>query len=159
MKEIDADRVEDLRSVIELLFFAYRRFTGEADALLDGHGFGRAHHRVIYFVGRRPGVSVSELLAILDISKQSLGRVLRPLVDGGFVVAHADDADGRRRRLFLGERGQRLERALTIRQAILLDDAFARADAFGDARAADGFRAVLCQLAGTTPTAIQEEGC
>src|SRR5512145_2590120 len=76
-------REEELRQGLELLFFAYRDFTGEADAILGEYGFGRAHHRVIYFVGRNPGMTVSELLGILRITKQSLSRVLGQLVDEG----------------------------------------------------------------------------
>ena len=74
-------REEELRQGIELLFYAYRDFTAEADAILAGHGLGRAHHRAIYFVGRYPAISVSELLALLGITKQSLSRVLRDLTD------------------------------------------------------------------------------
>ena len=71
----------NIRKAIELLFFAYRDFTGEADSILDEYGFGRAHHRAIYFIGRSPGIAVHELLAILKITKQSLGRVLSQLID------------------------------------------------------------------------------
>ena len=74
---------ENMREAIELLFFAYRDFTGEADALLSDYGFGRAHHRAIYFIGRNPRISVSDLLAILKITKQSLSRVLGQLIDEG----------------------------------------------------------------------------
>ena len=73
-------REEDLRQGIELLYFAYRDFTAEPDAILAEFGFGRAHHRVIHFVGGNPGINVSELLAILKITKQSLSRVLSQLV-------------------------------------------------------------------------------
>src|SRR3546814_15065715 len=73
-------REEELRQAMELLFFAYRDFTGEPDKILAAYGFGRAHHRVIYFVGRNPGITVSELLAILRIPKQSLSRVLGKLL-------------------------------------------------------------------------------
>src|SRR3546814_5831813 len=76
-------REEELRQAMELLFFAYRDFTGEPDKILAAYGFGRAHHRVIYFVGRNPGITVSELLAILRITKQSLSRVLGQLVGEG----------------------------------------------------------------------------
>ena len=88
-----------LRQAMELLFFAYRDFTGEADALLATFGFGRAHHRVIYFVGCHPGITVSELLQILKITKQSLSRVLGLLIEEGFVHQRTDNADHRRRRL------------------------------------------------------------
>ena len=90
---------EELRQAMELLFFAYRDFTGEADALLADFGFGRAHHRVIYFVGRHPGMAVSELLGILKITKRSLSRVLGQLIDDGFILQRTDAADRRRRQL------------------------------------------------------------
>ena len=128
-----------LRQAIELLFFAYRDFTGDADALLARWGFGRAHHRVIYFVGRRPGISVGELLAILRITKQSLARVLGQLMREGFVVQRIDAGDRRRRRLYLTVEAEALERKLTERQAARLVAAWTSA---GEA-AADGFRAVL----------------
>ena len=81
-------REEDLRQGIELLYFAYRDFTAEPDAILAEYGFGRAHHRVIHFVGRNPRITVSELLAILKITKQSLSRVLGQLVREEFIVQH-----------------------------------------------------------------------
>ena len=83
-------RDEDLREAIELLFFAYRDFTGEADAILEKFGFGRAHHRVIYFVGANIGISVGELLSILKITKQSLSRVLSQLMDEGFIIQETE---------------------------------------------------------------------
>ena len=128
-----------LRRAIELLFFAYRDFTGEADGLLARYGFGRAHHRVIYFVGRHPGISVNDLLAILKITKQSLGRVLGQLVDGGVVVQRPDADDGRRRRLYLTAEAEALERTLTERQAELIAAAYREAGP----DAAQGFTEVL----------------
>lgn len=128
-----------LRQAIELLFFAYRDFTGDADAVLARYGFGRAHHRVIYFVGRRPGITVGELLCILKITKQSLARVLRQLMREGFIVQRTDAGDRRRRRLYLTAEAEELERTLTERQSARIAVAWASA---GDA-AASGFRAVL----------------
>jgi len=130
---------EDLRQAMELLFFAYRDFTSEADALLAEFGFGRAHHRVIYFVGRHPGMAVSELLGILKITKQSLSRVLGQLIDDGFILQRTDAADLRRRHLYLTTKGADLERRLTERQSQRIMRAFQ--DAGADA--ANGFRAVL----------------
>ncbi len=130
---------EDLRRTMELLFFAYRDFTGDADTLLADFGFGRAHHRVIYFVGRHPGMSVSELLDILKITKQSLSRVLGQLIGDGFIYQRTDTADRRRRRLYLAARGAELERRLTKRQSSRIADAFE--DAGGEA--AKGFCTVL----------------
>ena len=113
----DMEDMEDLRQAIELLFFAYRDFTAEPDAILARYGFGRAHHRVIYFVGRSPGMTVSQLLDILQITKQSLARVLRQLVDEGFIEQRQDVGDGRRRLLHLCEKGIEIEALLTARQA------------------------------------------
>ena len=128
-----------LRRAIELLFFAYRDFTGDADAMLARYGFGRAHHRAVYFVGRNPGITVSELLAILKITKQSLARVLNQLMTEGFVVQRADPDDRRRRRLYLTPEAEALERALTERQAQRIAAAFAESGP----GAADGFAFVL----------------
>lgn len=130
---------EELRQAMELLFFAYRDFTGEADALLADFGFGRAHHRVIYFVGRHPGMAVSELLGILKITKQSLSRVLGHLIDDGFILQRTDAADLRRRHLYLTTKGADLERRLSERQSQRIMRAYQ--DAGADA--VQGFRAVL----------------
>ncbi|MEE9318144.1 MAG: MarR family transcriptional regulator [Rhodospirillales bacterium] len=132
-------REAELRQAMELLFFAYRDFTGEADALLADFGFGRAHHRVIYFVGSHPGITVSELLRILKITKQSLSRVLGQLITDGFISQRTDDIDRRRRRLFLTSKGDDLERLLTDRQSRRISNAYREAGA----GAVDGFRAVL----------------
>lgn len=131
-----------VRQAIELLFFAYRDFTGDADAMLARYGFGRAHHRVIWFVGRQPGISVGELLAILKITKQSLARVLSQLVDGGFVVQRICPGDRRRRRLHLTLEAQALERTLTERQSVRIAAAWTAA---GEG-AAEGFRSVLREM-------------
>ncbi len=101
--------------LIELLFFAYRDFVGDADRLLESYGFGRAHHRVLYFVNRRPGLTIAELLEILRITKQSLNRVLRELVDKNFIEARAGALDRRRRELYATADGERL--ALRLAQA------------------------------------------
>lgn len=122
-----------------MLFFAYRDFTAEPDALLAGHGFGRAHHRVIYFVGRHPGMTVSELLGILKITKQSLARVLRELVDQGFVAQAPGERDKRQRRLSLTAKGLSLEKALTERQLARIARAFGTAGG----EAVEGFRKVM----------------
>ncbi|MBO6519418.1 MAG: winged helix-turn-helix transcriptional regulator [Rhodospirillales bacterium] len=132
-------RDEDLREAIELLFFAYRDFTGEADAVLETYGFGRAHHRIIYFVGANPGITVGELLAILKITKQSLSRVLSQLVEEDFVIQETDADDRRRRRLYLTDKGSALENGLTQRQSRHIAEAYRQAGA--DAVA--GFRTVL----------------
>jgi DNA-binding MarR family transcriptional regulator len=102
--------------LIELLFFAYRDFIGDADELLAGIGFGRAHHRVLHFVNRHPGMCVADLLEVLKITKQSLGRVLRELVEDGYVVQKAGPADRRQRLLYLTAKGESLARELATLQ-------------------------------------------
>ncbi len=131
-----------MRQAIELLYFAYRAFTAEPDAILAELGFGRAHHRVIYFVGRNPGIMVSELLALLRITKQSLARVLSQLVREGYVLQSPGPRDRRQRLLSLTPKATELERLLTERQSQRIARAFARA---GDGTA-DGFRRVLLGL-------------
>jgi DNA-binding MarR family transcriptional regulator len=138
---LSADEVM-VRHGIELLFFAYRDFTGEADAILAEYGFGRAHHRVIYFVGRHAGISVSELLDILRITKQSLARVLGQLIEDGFIVQRPGPRDRRQRLLALTERGRALEARVTARQAARI----ARACAEAGPGAAEGFERVLLGL-------------
>ncbi len=132
-------READLREAIELLFYAYRDFTGEPDAILARYDFGRAHHRVIYFVGRNPGITVGALLSILKITKQSLSRVLGQLIDEGFIEQRKDHADRRRRPLFLTANGSELEHLLTECQCRRIAGAYRAA---GGAAVA-GFRAVL----------------
>lgn len=94
--------------IIELLFFAYRDFVGDADHVLEEFGFGRAHHRVVHFVTRYPGLKVADLLDVLRITKQSLGRVLKQLLDEGYIVQKAGDADRRQRLLFATAKGEAL---------------------------------------------------
>jgi DNA-binding MarR family transcriptional regulator len=101
-----------LYDLIELLFFAYRDFVGDADRLLEAYDFGRAHHRVLHFVSRRPGQTIAELLEILRITKQSLNRVLRELVAKGFIEAREGSLDRRHRQLFATADGERLARRL-----------------------------------------------
>ncbi len=93
---------------IELLFFAYRDFVGDADHVLEEFGFGRAHHRVVHFVRRYPGLKVADLLEVLRITKQSLGRVLKQLLDEGYIVQKAGDIDRRQRLLFATAKGEAL---------------------------------------------------
>ncbi len=131
-------REDELRQGIELLFYAYRDFTAEADAVLRDYGFGRAHHRVIYFVGRNPGMPVSALLDILKITKQSLSRVLGQLLRQGFVQQRPGN-DRRQRLLELTPQGAELERRLTEDQRALV----ARAYRAAGAEAVEGFRRVL----------------
>ena len=102
-------REEELRRGIELMFFAYRDFTSEADSILAEQNMGRAHHRAIYFIGRNPGITVSDLLTILCITKQSLSRVLSGLMQDGYVTQKPGATDRRQRLLYLTETGIALE--------------------------------------------------
>jgi DNA-binding MarR family transcriptional regulator len=132
-------REEELRQGMELLFYAYRDFTAEPDAMLAQYGFGRAHHRVIYFVGRYPNATVSDLLGILRITKQSLSRVLGQLVRDGFVTQTQGPKDRRQRLLNLTPKGEDLERRLSENQRALIARAYREAGA----EAVEGFRKVL----------------
>lgn len=132
-------REEELRQGIELLFYAYRDFTAEPDAMLGKIGLGRAHHRVVYFVGRYPGTTVTDLLAILRITKQSLSRVLGELMERGFVEQRPGTRDRRQRLLSLTEQGQELERQLSDAQRARI----ARAYRAAGAEAVEGFRTVM----------------
>lgn len=132
-------REELVRQGIELLFFAYRDFTAEPDAILEQYGFGRAHHRVVHFVGRHPHMTVGELLGILRITKQSLNRVLGQLVRQGFVIQHRGAQDRRQRLLELTETGRELESRLSAPQRARVGAAYRRAGA----QAVEGFRKVL----------------
>jgi DNA-binding MarR family transcriptional regulator len=132
-------REEELRQGIELLFYAYRDFTSEPDAMLASYGFGRAHHRVIYFVGRHPEMTVTELLGILKITKQSLSRVLSQLIAQGFITQRAGQRDRRQRLLGLTEKGIELERQLSENQRARVARAYREAGA----QAVEGFRKVM----------------
>lgn len=113
---------EPAYDLIELMFFAYRDFVGDADHLLENFGLGRAHHRVLHFVNRRPGLTIAELLDILKITKQSLNRVLKDMLDQDYVVAHPGLNDRRQRQLFPTARGK----ALALDVALLQSKRFAR---------------------------------
>jgi DNA-binding MarR family transcriptional regulator len=94
--------------IIELLFFAYRDFVTEPDSVLGKLGFGRAHHRVLHFVNRNPGIKVADLLSILKITKQSLGRVLKQLIDEGYILQKEGAEDRRQRLLYVSPKGEAL---------------------------------------------------
>jgi DNA-binding MarR family transcriptional regulator len=132
-------REEEIRAAQDLLFFAYRDFTNAADVILEELGLGRAHHRALHFIGRNPGLPVSDLLAILRITKQSLARVLTELVNQGFVSQTQGRADRRQRLLTLTPEGQALERRLFERQRECLVAAYRDAGA----GAVEGFRRVM----------------
>jgi DNA-binding MarR family transcriptional regulator len=132
----------EVRQGIELLYFGYRDLTRGADALLEQKGFGRAHHRALYFIARRPGLSVSDLLRLLAITKQSLSRVLADLQKKGLVISEPGRADRRQRLLALTQEGRTLERQLfdVLRQR--MQEAYAQAGS----HAVAGFWAVLMGL-------------
>jgi DNA-binding MarR family transcriptional regulator len=124
----DNDRIAPVRSamsgdegidfaLIELLFFAYRDFTSDPDQILARYGFGRAHHRVVHFVNRRPGLTVAELLDVLKITKQSLARVLKQLIDTGHIVQVQGPRDRRQRELYPTAKGRALSLALATPQS------------------------------------------
>jgi DNA-binding MarR family transcriptional regulator len=106
--EVASPAHEPYFDLIELLFFAYRDFVGDPDEVLAKLGFGRAHHRVLHFVNRNPGMKVAELLDVLKITKQSLGRVLKQLVDEGFIVQKEGANDRRQRLLYVSPAGEAL---------------------------------------------------
>lgn len=128
MPDIKTPRKEPMRSallkeecaeirIIELLFFAYRDFTSDPDKILTGYGFGRAHHRVLHFVNRMPGLTVAELLDVLKITKQSLARVLKQLVDTGYITQVPGPKDRRQRELYPTAKGRALSLALAAPQS------------------------------------------
>ncbi len=120
-------REEQMRLAQDLLFFAYRDFTGAADVILEELGLGRAHHRALHFIGRNPGMTVGDLIAILRITKQSLARVLTELVEKGYVAQATGRQDRRQRLLTLTQEGQALERRLFERQRERLAAAYREA--------------------------------
>jgi DNA-binding MarR family transcriptional regulator len=133
---------DQLRQGIELMFFAYRGFTADPDRILGEFGYGRAHHRALHFVARRPGLTVNELIDILGVTKQSLNRVLRQLIDDGLVESRVGRVDRRQRNLALTEQGRALEQELSAAQRRRMRTAFLNAGP----EAVAGFRAVLEQM-------------
>jgi DNA-binding MarR family transcriptional regulator len=111
----------------ELLFFAYRDFTRDPDTILKDFGFGRAHHRVLHFVNRHSGLRVADLLDILTITKQSLSRVLKQLIDKGYIVQQAGASDRRERLLFPTDKGRALAERLAAPQSVRLAEALKEA--------------------------------
>lgn len=133
---------DELRNGIEAMYFAYRGFTADPDRILQEFGYGRADHRAIHFINRSPGMIVSELIDILGVTKQSLNRVLRRLVEDGLVEAQIGDGDRRTRRLYLTEAGKTLERRLSETQRGRMRAAYRSAGP----EAVAGFRTVLERL-------------
>lgn len=133
---------DQLRRGIEAMFFAYRGFTADPDRILQDYSYGRAHHRAIHFIKRSPGTTVNNLLDILGVTKQSLNRVLRALIEDGLVESRVGKQDRRERHLFLTETGQELEKELSEAQRGRMRAAYR--DAGPEAVA--GFRQVLEQI-------------
>lgn len=129
-------------ALIELMFFAYRDFVSDPDEILGEFGFGRAHHRVLHFVGRDPGMTVQQLLDILQITKQSLGRVLKELIDKGYVYQKEGESDRRQRLLYLTEAGEELRHRLMGPQM----NRIRRAVSQPDGNAAELYRKVLYHM-------------
>ena len=118
---------DQLLQGIELLFFAYRGFTSDPDLILENYTYGRAHHRAIHFIQRRPGTTVNSLLEILGVTKQSLNRVLRQLIEDGLVESKVGEKDRRERHLFLTKSGKDLESELSFAQRKRLRTAYKEA--------------------------------
>jgi DNA-binding MarR family transcriptional regulator len=123
--DVEPDAAEPRYDLIELMFFAYRDFVEDADRVLVDDGFGRAHHRVLYFCARRPGLTIAELLDILKITKQSLNRVLKELLDRGYVDSRLGEEDRRQRRLCATARGEALITKIAAIQSARFGRAFA----------------------------------
>lgn len=130
---------EQLRKGIEAMFFAYRGFTADPDRILENLDYGRAHHRALHFIHRSPGTTVSNLLDILGVTKQSLNRVLRSLIDDGLVKSEKGKQDARERHLFLTEKGEGIEKQLSDAQRGRMRTAYRAAGPV----AVQGFRQVL----------------
>jgi len=130
---------DQLLQGIELMFFAYRGFTSDPDKILENHTYGRAHHRAIHFVHRQPGTTVNNLLDILGVTKQSLNRVLRQLVDDGLIDSRVGERDRRERHLYLTETGVALESELSATQRKRMREAYKAAGP----DAVQGFRTVM----------------
>ncbi len=129
--------------MLELFFFAYRDFVADPDAILARYGFGRAHHRVLHFVDRNPGLSVAELLDILKITKQSLARVLKELVETGHIESRTGSTDRRQRLLYATDKGRALARSLSLPQIGRIAAAFQALGPDGAARAREFLRLMI----------------
>src|ERR1700753_2227568 len=129
--------------IIELLFFAYRDFVGDADQVLEAFGFGRAHHRVMHFVHRYPGLKVADLLDVLRITKQSLGRVLKQLLDEGYIVQRTGNNDRRQRLLFATAKGEALVAKLAGLQTDRINRALRDIDPAGKDAVCQFLRAMI----------------
>ncbi len=132
---------KEIRKIIELMFFSYRDFTSGPDKLLEKINFGRAHHRVIYFVGKRNNLTIKELLSILQITKQSLSRVLNQLVKEGYIILSTGE-DKRTKKLSLSKKGEELEKKLSNIQILKIYNVIKNFDE----KDINGFKKVLFQI-------------
>jgi DNA-binding MarR family transcriptional regulator len=156
----------ELLAFAELLFFAYRDFTRDPDALLQDFGFGRAHHRVLHFVNRHSGLRVADLLDVLKITKQSLGRVLKQLIDKGYIVQRAGSVDRRERQLYPTEAGRALAKRLAAPQLLRLAEALRAAGPgadevirrFLEAMINAEERSKVSSIMATSPAATENDG-
>ncbi len=139
---IDQKRQAALREAIELFFFGYRAFTAHPDSILKRRGLSRVHHRILYFVGREPGLGIDALLDTLGVSKQALNAPLRRLIELKLVAVRTAAGDGRRRELRLTAEGERLENQLTGTQVEQLAAVFGASGRTAEA----GWRAVMARL-------------
>jgi DNA-binding MarR family transcriptional regulator len=124
VKTVDSSREAELNRALELLHFAYRSFTAGPDRILEGRGLQRVHHRILYFVGRNPGISVNGLLAVLGVTKQALNAPLRQLLEMRLVDSQVSGTDRRVRELRLTSDGARLEAGLSGSQRKHLEAVF-----------------------------------
>lgn len=143
----DPHREIELREAIEELFFGYRAFTALPDQMLAERGLGRAHHRILYFVRREPGITVSALLAVLQVSKQALHRPVRELVDQELLTLTPDPHDGRARRLTVTAAGTEFENQLSTVQMRLLDNVFEKVGPTAE----KGWRRVMSEIGQLNP--------
>ena len=132
---------KEIRKVIELLFFSYRDFTSGPDKILEKLNFGRAHHRVIYFVGKKNHITIKELLGVLQITKQSLSRVLNQLVNEKFILV-STGIDKRTKKLSLTEKGIKLENQLSTIQIKKIREVINRFDVEN----INGFKQILYEM-------------
>jgi DNA-binding MarR family transcriptional regulator len=159
-------REASLLAFAELLFFAYRDFTRDPDAILKDFGFGRAHHRVLHFVNRHSGLRVADLLDVLNITKQSLGRVLKQLIDKGYIVQEAGSVDRRERRLYPTEAGHALAARLAAPQLVRLAEALRSAGPGAEASLRRFLQSMInaeerpkvSSIMAATPTTIDADG-
>jgi DNA-binding MarR family transcriptional regulator len=121
---MDKKREEQLNDIHVLFYFAYRAFIKEPDRILEKHGIQRVHHRILFFIARKPGLSVNELLTSLEVTKQAINAPMRQLIEMGFIISKPAEYDRRVRELYLTEKGQNLERQLSGVQRSKLNPIF-----------------------------------